>query len=418
MQNKPSAPLPGWSAPPKLPAVAFPAGVLTAFAALRSALTVVTSLGWAVLGAGLVLWSVGSLLNWEELRMAATSALMLLAIAAIFIIGRSSYSVDMNLAQTRIAVGDVAAGSITVSNSSSRALLPATLELPVGRAVAAFHLPRMKPQDVSEDLFTIPTAARAVITVGPVRSVRADPLRLLSRQVVLADAVDLYVHPRTVAILGSASGFIRDLEGLPSTTLSNSDVAFHALREYVPGDDRRHIHWKTTARTGTLMVRQFEETRRAHLALALSTNLDEYGGEADLELAISVAASIGKQAIHEQRELSILTQDGSLRTDTGRVLLDGMTRLIGSHSRITATDVVRLTSDAVPNASVMFVVVGSDVTPAQLQSSSAAVPPGVRCVAIRCQSGAALDRRAIGDLTVLTLGDLAELPLLLRKAVA
>ena len=41
------------------------------------------------------------------------------------------------------------------------------------------------------------------------------------------------------------------------------------------------------------MVRQFEETRRAHLAIALSTNTDEYASEDDFELAVSVAASIG-----------------------------------------------------------------------------------------------------------------------------
>ena len=140
----------------------------------------------------------------------------------------------------------------------------------------------MKPQQVHEDLFTIPTARRAVIVVGPVRSVRADPLHLLRRQVLWTEPEDLFVHPRTVALAGSAAGFIRDLEGMPTTELSSADVSFHALRDYVPGDDRRHIHWKTTARTNKLMVRQFEETRRAHLAISLSINTDEYASEAGI----------------------------------------------------------------------------------------------------------------------------------------
>ena len=381
-------------------------------------LAVFSGLGWAVLGASIAFSTAGALLGWAELMAASLAGLLFLLIGAVFIIGRTSYGVDMNLAHTRVTVGDTAFGSITVTNSSSRPMLPASLEFPVGGGTAVFHLPRMKPQDQHEDLFTIPTSARTVIVVGPVRSVRADPMRLLSRNMKLTESVDLYVHPRTVALLGSAAGFIRDLEGLPTTNLSNADISFHALREYVPGDDRRHIHWKTTARTGTLMVRQFEETRRAHLAMALSTNLDEYESEADLELAISAAASIGKQAISEQRELSILTQAGPLRTETGRILLDGMTRLTGSRTRTTAIDVVRLTSDAVPNASVIFFVVGSAVTPSQLRSAAAAVPPGVRSFAVRCQTGAALDRRSIGDLTVLTLGELSELPLLLKRAAA
>lgn len=387
-------------------------------AARPPAFQLVTVLGWQMLAAGLGFWLIGAVLGWEETITAAAAAFALLVMAAAFVIGRTSYGVVMDLAKTRVEVGEMAVGSISVSNTSDRALLPASIELPVGAGAASFAVPRLKPDDVHEDLFTIPTSARSVITVGPVRSVRADPLRLLSRQVTLTDATDLYVHPRTVSLSGSAEGLIRDLEGLPTTNLSNADVSFHALRDYVPGDDRRHIHWKTTARTGKLMVRQFEETRRSHLAMALSTNLDEYDAEEDLELAISAAASIGKQALREQREVSMLTQDGRLRTDTARILLDGMTRLVGESSRVTATDVARLTGDAVPNASVMFFVVGTAVTPAQLRTAAASAPPGVRCYAVRCHAGAALDRRAIGDLTVLTLGELTELPRLLVKAVA
>ena len=257
--------------------------------------------------------------------------LVLLLIAIAFVLGKSMYAVKLDLARTRVAVGDNAVGSIAVENTSPRTVLPAALELPVGQATALFHLPRMKPGQVHEDLFTIPTTRRAVITVGPVRSVRADPLQLLRRQVLWTEPTDLFVHPRTTSLDGPAAGFLKDLEGLTTKDLSNSDIAFHALRDYVPGDDRRHIHWKTTARTGKLMVRQFEETRRSHMAVALSVNTDEYEHDDDFELAISAAASLGRQAIKENRELSVITQRGPIRCETGKNLLDDMTRLAGPH---------------------------------------------------------------------------------------
>jgi uncharacterized protein (DUF58 family) len=381
-------------------------------------LSVVSVLGWSVLAASILLWSVGQAYGWQEAKAAAVAAFVLFVIAVGFILGRSSYGVVLDLARTRVAVGDSAVGSIAVSNTSTRPLLPAALELPVGAATAVFHLPRMKTQQVHEDLFTIPTSRRAVIVVGPVRSVRADPLHLLRRQVLWTEPEDLYVHPRTVALAGSAAGFIRDLEGMPTTDLSSADVSFHALRDYVPGDDRRHIHWKTTARTNKLMVRQFEETRRAHLAISLSINTDEYGSEQEFEMAISAAASIGRQAIREQRELDVLTQKGPLRCETGRNMLDGMTRIVGSPLRKTAVDLARTLADTVPNASVVFFVVGSRVSPAQLRSAAASVPPGVRSLAVRLQSGAAPARANIADLTVLTLGDLSDLAIILRKAAA
>jgi uncharacterized protein (DUF58 family) len=381
-------------------------------------LSVVSVLGWSVLGASAFLWTAGHAYGWQEAKAAAVAALVLFLIAVGFILGRSSYGVLLDLARTRVAVGDSAVGSIAVSNTSARPLLPADLELPVGGATAVFHLPRMKPQQVHEDLFTIPTARRAVIVVGPVRSVRADPLHLLRRQVLWTEPEDLYVHPRTVALAGSAAGFIRDLEGMPTTDLSSADVSFHALRDYVPGDDRRHIHWKTTARTNKLMVRQFEETRRAHLAISLSINTDEYASEQEFELAISAAASIGRQAIREQRELDVLTQAGPLRCETGRNMLDDMTRIVGAPQRKTAVDLARTLADTVPNASVVFFVVGSQVKPAQLRSAAASVPPGVRSIAVRLDAGAAPARANIADLTVLTLGDLSDLPAVLRKAAA
>ena len=385
---------------------------------IRPVLSVVSVLGWSVLAAAVLLWAAGNAYGWQEAKAAALAALVLFVIAVGFILGRSSYGVILDLARTRVAVGDSAVGSIAVSNTSARPLLPADLELPVGSATAVFHLPRMKPQQVHEDLFTIPTARRAVIVVGPVRSVRADPLHLLRRQVLWTEPEDLYVHPRTVALAGSAAGFIRDLEGMPTTELSSADVSFHALRDYVPGDDRRHIHWKTTARTNKLMVRQFEETRRAHLAISLSINTDEYASEEEFELAISAAASIGRQAIREQRELDVLTQAGPLRCETGRNMLDDMTRIVGTPLRKTAVDLARALADTVPNASVVFFIAGSQVTPTQLRSAAASVPPGVRSLAVLADLGAAPARANIGDLTVLTVGDLADLPSVLRKAAA
>ncbi|KUM37203.1 DUF58 domain-containing protein [Arthrobacter sp. EPSL27] len=381
-------------------------------------LSVVSVLGWSVLAAAILLWTVGQAFGWQEAKAAAIAAFVLFALAVGFILGRSSYGVVLDLARTRVAVGDSAVGSIAVSNTSARPLLPADLELPVGAATAVFHLPRMKPQQVHEDLFTIPTARRAVIVVGPVRSVRADPLHLLRRQVLWTEPEDLFVHPKTTALAGSAAGFIRDLEGMPTTDLSSADVSFHALRDYVPGDDRRHIHWKTTARTNKLMVRQFEETRRAHLAIALSINTDEYASEEEFELAISAAASIGRQAISEQRDLDVLTQKGPLRCETGRNMLDDMTRIVGAPQRKNAVDLARTLADTVPNASVVFLVVGSNVTAAQLRSAAASVPLGVRSLAVRLQLGAAPARANIGDLTVLTLGDLSDLAIVLRKAAA
>ena len=69
-------------------------------------------------------------------------------------------------------------------------------------------------------------------------------------------------------------------------------MSFHAIREYTPGDSRRQIHWKSTAKTGQLMVRQFEESRRSRMAVVLSLALADYADEDEFELGVSAAASL------------------------------------------------------------------------------------------------------------------------------
>ena len=179
-----------------------------------------------------------------------------LVCAIVFVLGRFKYDVVLDLAQARVTVGDRAVGRLDVRNASSRALLPSVMELPVGTGTAAFPVPRLRGGGTHEEIFTIPTRRRSVITVGPVKSVRADPLGLLRREMTWTDEQEVFVHPRVKNLTGSSTGFLKDLEGRVTNDITNSDVNFHALRDYVAGDDRRHIHWKTTARTGQLMVQR------------------------------------------------------------------------------------------------------------------------------------------------------------------
>ena len=76
-----------------------------------------------------------------------------------------------------------------------------------------------------------------------------------------------------------------------------------------PGDERRYIHWKSTAKTGTYMVRQFEETRRSHLVIALSLANADYANDEEFELAVSVAGSLGVRAIQDARTVSVVASE-------------------------------------------------------------------------------------------------------------
>jgi hypothetical protein len=93
-----------------------------------------------------------------------------------------------------------------------------------------------------------------------------------------------------------------------------SDLAFHALREYVPGDDLRHVHWRSSARAGQLLVRQYHDSRRTSALLLVDTRRDAYAQPDDFELALSVAASVTTRAAHDGYDLTLVCGDRTVAT--------------------------------------------------------------------------------------------------------
>lgn len=381
---------------------------------LRRLVAPITGAGAAAMVAVVLGTATALAFGWSEFLVAAVAIGALLVAAAAFLIGRSAYAVDVDLQSTRVVAGERATGALTVRNNGSRRLLPSRMELPVGGSLASFRIPGLAGGAEHEELFVIPTSRRAVIDVGPALSVRGDPLGLLRRQVKWTAVSNLFVHPKTIALHGAATGSVKDLDGQPTKDLSSNDVSFHALRQYVPGDDRRYVHWRTSARTGTLMVRQFEETRRTHLAVALSVDPNEYATIEEFELAISVAASLGVQAMREQRPVTIGAGARTVRGRTARTLLDGFAGL-DARPGAGILPAGRYTAAAVPNASVGMLITGPQCSAITIRRASLGFPVGVRVLAIRTQAGSPVRLGLIDRVDVATIGSLKDLPAALRR---
>ena len=253
------------------------AAAAVALRPLRWLLHTVTPIGWGSLVLLAACGLTGAVMGWQEAWSAAAAVGIVAVSAWLWLIPRRGYSVNHNLLESRVTVGDHALIRLTVTNPRTRPLLPSRMEMPVGPGRAVFVVPTLTPGAVHERGFVLPTQRRGIVTVGPVLAVQRDPVGLLQRERSLSTPQHIHIHPRTVRLGTVLHGVLRDIEGAVTQDLSSSDVAFHALREYVPGDDRRNVHWRTTARTGRLMVRQFEETRRSSLLVLLSTRQDDYG---------------------------------------------------------------------------------------------------------------------------------------------
>src|SRR5699024_11667197 len=113
--------------------------------------------------------------------------------------------------------------------------------------------------------------------------------------------------------------------------LPMADISLHALREHEPGDDRRYGHWRSSAKHGRLLVRQFQETRRSHLGIVVDTDPAMYNGsELDVETSIAVAASLMVQSIRDEQEATVVCNDGlASRTTVPLVLTTLTTATVG-----------------------------------------------------------------------------------------
>ncbi len=386
---------------------------------VRTIVGAVTPLGRAVVVLTAALWVIGAVLDWRELLLMSAMGLVLLVAAAASTIGRLDLGSDLTVEPARVVVGERAAGSMLVRNLARRRSRPVRVELPVGRSVAVFQTPRLRTGETVDELFIVPTARRGVIPVGPVTTVLGDALGVVRRVHTWSDRYEIFVHPRTVALETTAAGLVRDLEGQATNHLTNSDIAFHTLRDYVPGDDRRHVHWKTTARLGKLMVRQYVDTRRSHLCVLLSTDTADYANDDEFELAVSTAASVCLQTIRDGQTLTVILGGEPVAVRSPRALLDQFSGVeLGADTAERAADSpYRRGIDGcfgaarrhAADASVTVIAMGTQPTVAKAKRAASRLSLDTQVLAIQCAPGSTSSFRRVGGTGFINLGDLNQL---------
>ena len=230
-------------------------------------------------------------LGWIELMVVAAGCLAALLIAVAFVVGRLAIDIERSVDPGRVMVGEPAGALLTARNPGRRPTRSIVVDEHIGGVDHPGDRSGAGAGAEHRTFYQLPTERRARVHVGPAEVVRADPLRLLRRRVGHAPATDLWVHPRWALVEALPSGFAKDLEGPTSDASPAGDIAFHALRPYQLGDDRRHIHWMSTARSGTLMVRHYVDNRRPTLAVLLD-DADAPYDDASFELAVEVVTSL------------------------------------------------------------------------------------------------------------------------------
>ncbi len=125
---------------------------------------------------------------------------------------------------------------------------------------------------------------------------------------------DVVVYPPLVSVRLRASVaealWRRDVGSKQIRRLGEGRL-FESLREWVPGDDLRHIDWKATARRAKVITRQYEAERRQQVLLVLDTGrlmtADVASGVARLDFAVQAALELAYAAAQHDDNVGIMT---------------------------------------------------------------------------------------------------------------
>ena len=375
---------------------------------LKTLVGAVTTTGWAVITLVIVGLALAVAFQWVEALACALAGVVALVLAAMRVAWRPPHVVSIRVPNERIVAGQTAVGEISVRNERARSVRSGIIELPIGTGTGEFVVPPLGAHETWDEMFLISSRHRGLINVGPARAVRSDALGLLRRVRMWDEPVLLHVHPRTVRVPFDATGFQLDVEGVSTGKLSSSDVSFHALRDYEPGDDRRAVHWQSTARLGKLIVRQYEETHRSPHVIVLDTSRDAWDHDT-FETAVSVAGSLGLANLRESRPVSLTTTEGWLPSGVAMRMLDALSevkaRSFGDLSRRVREAVAQR-----PGVSALTLIVGPNVTDIEAAHLARLAPIDVPVSIIRIGAEGVRARRDLGRGVLLDCSTLDDLP--------
>ena len=360
---------------------------------LKALASAVTPIGWAVIIFIIAGLAIAVTLEWVEALACALAGAVALLIAALRVAWRPPHLVSIRVPNERIVAGQTAVGEISVRNERSRSVRSGIIELPIGSGTGEFVVPPLGAHESWDEMFLISSRHRGLINIGPARAVRSDALGLLRRVRMWDEPVVLHVHPRTVRVPFDATGFQLDVEGVSTGKLSSSDVSFHALRDYEPGDDRRAVHWQSTARLGKLIVRQYEETHRSHHLIVLDTARSSWDRDA-FEDGVSVAASLALAGISASRTVSFAAGKRWIPATGAVSMLDSLASLTYS-GRSNITALVRRAFASCPSASYVSVIASPAVTDEEAAHLAQVTPRDVTVQILRINPKQRARRRSL-----------------------
>ncbi|NAS26074.1 DUF58 domain-containing protein [Herbidospora sp. NEAU-GS84] len=261
-----------------------------------------TRTGKAVLLLAVICLAAGLLADYPEMVATGTTLALLVAAALPWAAAPPHLSAEIRLSPSITSAGGTAEVTLVLRG--------AVRVRELGLNDLALAVPKSRPGETVEISVVLNDLPRGRHLIGPVRVAGADPLRLVERSAVYGTAQILHVHPYIWPVPPLRVPFSPDDDGEASPYALRGGVIFKELRPYVAGDDRRLIHWKSSARHRELMVRESVIFDRADHVVVLDTGADYYRAQ-EFEEALSIVASVSVAAARHAHPVRVVTTCGA-----------------------------------------------------------------------------------------------------------
>lgn len=163
------------------------------------------------------------------------------------------------------------------------------------------------------------TRLRGLYEIGPVRVTATDPFGFFRFTRTFGEVTTILVYPNAPEL----PNFYLPAANLPGEgrirrRTHNITPNVSGVREYAPGDSFNRIHWPATARTGEIMIKQFELDPASDIWIVLDLERSQHVGEGEdstEEVAVSIAASIARFFVNAHRSVGLISFGDDLRVD-------------------------------------------------------------------------------------------------------
>ena len=186
------------------------------------------------------------------------------------------------------------------------------LEMDKPQALGVSYLFHISAQSSQIASYRVRFPRRGLYKLSRIKAVTRFPFGFFERSVSIRQPQEILVYPRIIDVKPVLEGAHMDL-GEYETGRKGHGHSLYGLRDYTPTDSARYIHWKVSARTSKIMLREFEKEEKKKITLFLDNEVGESipsEFHEEFEKAVIYTASLAKYLIDLEFQVQLVTGSG------------------------------------------------------------------------------------------------------------